>query len=444
MTHRNGRILGLMTLISLVCAFQADHYRQLGDLGFAMDIIEQNYVEKVDRHQLYQAAMKGMLDSLDTYSDYIPPNEFHSFQSVLNQEFGGLGIVIGRNPESDRLQIFKVLYDTPAFKAGVLAGDIIEKIDDHATNGMVNDDATRYLRGAPGTVVTLTIQRDSSKKNGIEFKIRRATIETESVTGDHRLSDGRWEFMMQADPKLAYVRVEIFGEKTTHELRSALSSIRGSATGVILDLRDNSGGFLPTATDICDMFLEDGLIVSTQGRDGVFESKRNATAGVDLPDSTPLVVLINGLSASASEVTAACLQDRHRATIIGQRTFGKGSVQNVVKLEGGKAGLRLTSAHYFPPSGRNIHKKNNAKEEDEWGVFPDENFTLILDEEQTKAVFERLREREKPRLQPEIQEETSSESQPSSDDSKKFFERDPSLTKDPQLVRAIEFLTSVK
>ena len=442
MTYRNGRVLGLVTLVCLCCAIQARQQRQLGDLGFAMDVIEHSYVESVDRHALYRAAMKGMINSLDAYSGYIAPEEFTSFQSQLNQEFGGLGIAIERRSETDRLQIFSVLFDSPAFKAGVLAGDVIEKIDEHSAIGMLTAEATRLLRGSPGTEVTLTILRESEVER-LRIKIRREKIETESVTGDRRLPNGHWEFMLQANPKIAYLRIEIFGEKTTNELRTALSTIRDEATGVILDFRDNAGGLLPTATDICDMFLEDGVIVSTAGRDGVFESTRKATPGVEIPDSTPLVVLVNRMSASASEVTAACLQDRHRATVIGERTFGKGSVQNVVELEGGKAALRLTSAYYYPPSGRNIHKGPQRKEDDEWGVMPDENLTLPPDSDQEKAVFERLRDRNIPQQIHDIREKAVS----TPDDSSAtdlILKRDPSLTKDPQLVRAIEYLMNDK
>ncbi len=441
MTYRNGRILGLMALVCFFCAMQARQQRQLGDIGFAMEVIEHSYVEKVDRRKLYQAAMKGMIDSLDTYSGYIAPEEFGFFQSQLSQEFGGLGIVIERRDETDRLQIFNVLFDSPAFKAGVLAGDVIDKIDDHVAVGMTKEDATKFLRGAPGTEVTLTVIREGSK-DAIKIKIRREMIPTESVTGDRRRADHHWDFMMQANPKLAYIRIEIFGEKTTEELRTALAAVRQQAIGVILDLRDNAGGLLPTAVDICDMFLEDGAIVSTVGRDGKFEKAREATPGVDLPDSIPLVVLVNGMSASASEVTAACLQDRHRAKVIGQRTFGKGSVQNVIELEGGKAALRLTSAYYYPPSGRNIHKRSKDKDEGIWGVMPDKNLTVSLNEEQTKAVFERLRDRGNPRMT------SKSEETPTSSEVDAPFrtplEFDPSLSKDPQLARAIEFLTTGK
>jgi carboxyl-terminal processing protease len=214
-------------------------------------------------------------------------------------------------------------------------------------------------------------------------------------------------------------------------------SIRDQASGVIIDLRDNAGGLLPTATEICDMFLEDGVIVSTAGRDGILESTRKATAGVILPESTPVVILVNDMSASASEVTAACLQDRQRATIIGERTFGKGSVQNVVELEGGKAALRLTSAHYFPPSGRNIHKRPKAKEDDVWGVVPDKGLVVTLTEDQKKSVYERLRDRGNPLRKRDADESARSTIQ---ENNEALLKRDPSLSKDPQLLRAVEYL----
>ncbi len=237
--------------------------------------------------------------------------------------------------------------------------------------------------------------------------------------------------MMQADPTIAYVRIEIFGEKTPNEFRKALASIRSEAKGLILDLRDNAGGLLPTATDICDMFLDAGTIVSTKGRREGFSSKHEAEPGTEFPKEIPVVVLINGQSASASEVTAACLQDFHRATIVGQRSFGKGSVQNVIELEGGKAALRVTSAHYFPPSGRNIHRRPKADDNDEWGVFPDEGFEVVLDENATKKVFERLRDRGNPLAEPPegIDNNASSPTL-----------RDPSLVNDRQLLKALEHL----
>jgi carboxyl-terminal processing protease len=434
MTFQNWRLMSIATFVCLLCAVQAYHQRNLGDLGFAMDVIEHSYVDKVDRYRLYQAAMKGMIKELDQYSGYVSPDEFGAFHTQIHQEFGGLGIVIERPDEKGALRIFSVIYDSPAFKAGLQPGDVIELIDGQSSIGISTEKASAMLRGEPGTVVKLSIRRDTATELS-EFDVRRAIIETESVTGDRRNSDGRWNFLMQADPRIAYLRVEIFGEKTPSEFRKALQAVKPEAKGLIVDLRDNSGGLLPTATDLCDMFLEKGTIVSTKGRRPSYSSEHNAEPGVEIADNVPIVVLINGQSASASEVTAACLQDLHRAVIIGQRSFGKGSVQNVIDLEGGKAALRVTSAFYFPPSGRNIHRRLRADDKDEWGVLPDPGFEIVLDEEQTKKAFERLRNRGNP-----LAKEAASQS----DDTSvlKAGTRDPSVKDDPQLLRAVEFLES--
>jgi carboxyl-terminal processing protease len=430
--------MSLITLVCLACAVQARHQRNLGDLGFAMDLIEHGYVESVDRYQLYQAAMAGMVGTLDENSGYIEPEQYGSFQSQIHQEFGGLGIVIERPAEGEPLRIFTVLYDSPAYKAGLQAGDVIEQIDGRATRRMATDDASRLLRGPPGTEVLLTVQRESSPRP-LSLCIERAVIETESVTGDRRQADGRWAFMMQAEPSVAYLRLEIFGEKTPLEMKAALAAVRTEAKALIIDLRDNAGGLLPSATEICDMFLEEGQIVSTRGRRQSFASSHDATSGVDIEATLPIVILMNEMSASASEVMAACLQDHRRAKVLGERSFGKGSVQNVIDMEGGKAALRLTSAYYFPPSGRNIHKRPKATEADDWGVHPDPGLKVTLNDEQKKAVFERLRRRGQP-ASPELSPEAAADAGGAPAKVSPFLKRDPSLSKDPQLLRAVEYL----
>jgi carboxyl-terminal processing protease len=446
MTFQNWRWMSLATLVCVLCAFQARHQRQLGDLGFAMEAIEHAYVEPTHRYQLYQAAMSGVVQSLDQYSGYIKPDQYGSFQSQIHQEFGGLGIII-EPTESKQLEILTVLFDTPAFKAGLEAGDIIATIDGQKTDELEANQATERLRGKPGSKVRLEIRR-SNRDELLPFEVERAIIQSQSVTGDRRRLNGEWEFLMEADPRIGFVRLEIFGEKTPNELRKALQSIGGQVSGVVLDLRDNSGGLLPTATDICDMFLDGGLIVATRGRRKSYASEHYATPGVELDNQVPLVVLINDQSASASEVTAACLQDYRRAVILGERSFGKGSVQNVIDIEGGQAALRLTSAYYFPPLGRNIHKRPNAKDTDEWGVMPDENFHVPLTTDQTKLVFERLRTRSQPKNSTKAKSlDTKSIEQAAQPDSKNEahqlanqLARDPSLSQDPQLLRAVEYL----
>jgi carboxyl-terminal processing protease len=264
--------------------------------------------------------------------------------------------------------------------------------------------------------------------------VTRARIEVESVLGDRRLEDGRWDFKMQADNEIGYFHIELFGEKTAEELKRAIQSQSTPWKGIILDVRDNTGGLLFAATDICDFFLEEGEIVSTKGRSGVVDDVYFAKPGALVPDTVPLVVLVNDQSASASEILAACLQDRGRAIVVGNRTFGKGSVQNVIPLEGGKAAMRLTTAYYYPPKGRLIHRRKDAKPEDPWGVQPDEGFAIDVDEPGLLAINERFQQRADPRFIPEPAK---------TEETNPWIRRDPTLTNDPQLLRALEAIDAI-
>lgn len=391
MTTRNRRILGITLLFCAICYLQASKLRWVGEIGFAMDLIHQGYFEKVDRKELYRAAMKGMVKSLDTYSNYIDADDYVQFQRLMEQQFGGIGIIIDGPPHIDRLTIQMPLYDSPAFRAGLEPGDVITHINEVDCDKIELDEASKLMKGEIGTSVRIRIERQG-KSEPLDFELVRANIEVESVIGDRRNTDASWDFYLEEAPDLAYIHVTSFGEKTVDEMKKALQKIP-NAKGLILDLRDNPGGLLTAATDICDMFLEEGNIVSTRGRDGLFFSSISATPGVDFPTHHPVVVMINNQSASAAEVVAGCLQDRNRAIIVGQRSFGKGSVQNVVELDGGQAALKLTTARYFPPSGRNIHRGKDDKDGDVWGVVPDPSWTLELDADQEKQIFSRWRAR---------------------------------------------------
>lgn len=450
MTYLNLRILLVAGLFCAICAVQADRLRGLGELAFAMDTIERNYVKPVARQHLYRAAIKGMAGSLDPFSSYIPPEQFAPFEAQLQQEFGGLGIIIEKPPGERYLRIVTSLYDSPAYRAGITGGDRLLEVDGISLADAPIEKASLNLRGPPDTQVRLKVQAAGDDAPVRELTVRRAIIETESVTGDRRLENGQWVFLMEADPRIAYIRVEIFGEKTTDELRRALASVKGKAQGLILDLRDNAGGLLPTAIQLCDMFLEDGPIVSTVGRERVEMSSYDAQPGVELADAIPIVVLVNQDSASASEVTAGCLQDRGRAVIMGSRTFGKGSVQNIIELENGTSALRLTSAHYLPPSGRNIHRELNATDSDDWGVRPNPGMEVAVDDATAQRLLKRLQDRGHPRsarsaeVPPSLDEATTSvpgdpasiETTPESIDAGD----DPSLVVDPALLKATHYL----
>jgi carboxyl-terminal processing protease len=400
-----------------------------------MDIIDQEYVEKPDREKLYQAAMKGMIDSLDPYSGYIPIDSLKPFQAILDQEFGGLGVSLDGPTRRDRLTVVSTLFNSPAYLAGIQPGDVILKIDGVDSANSTVEDVSKKLRGRAGTSVTLTLER-LDEPNPLVITVVRARIDVESVLGDRRRLDGKWEYRMEEDPRIAYMRVELFGEKTTEELRRAIASISKDSQALIIDLRDNTGGLLNSATDICDMFLDDGQMVSTRGRGDRLDQSYEAKMGTELSNSIPIVVLINEHSASASEVVAACLQDRCRATIVGNRSFGKGSVQNVIPLDAGLAAMRLTTAYYYPPSGRLIHRKPSSKEDDIWGVHPDHGCEVKLDEKAFIKLVERFRKRADP-IDKGLDKSSELKSELSSGSTEHV---DSTIVDDPQLLKAVEVL----
>lgn len=441
MTSQNIKLLFLVLVVCAFCYGKAQKTRDLGDLSLAMDIIEQEYIEKPSRDKLYQAAMKGMIDSLDPYSSYIPVESLKPFQAIFDQEFGGLGVSLDGPPRRERLMVVATVFDSPAYRAGILPGDVILKIDDFDSEKEEVENVSTRMRGREGTEVTLTIERVGAPEP-LRVAITRARIEVESVLGDRRRMDGKWEFRMEADKRIAYFRIELFGEKTTSELESAIRQISSQCEAIVIDLRDNTGGLLNAATDICDMFLNDGEMVSTLGRDRRVDEVYSAKQGTVLPDSVPMAVLINEHSASASEVLAACLQDRCRATIVGTRSYGKGSVQNVIPLDAGMAAMRLTTARYYPPSGRNIHREKDAKPEETWGVMPDAGCEVTLNDEAFKKLVERVRKRSDPiangmsdKAKNEASEDAGKE-----DAGKKDEDADPSLSDDPQLQKAVQVL----
>lgn len=429
MTNFNFRLLGVVFVVCLFCYGNAVRFRKLGDLGLVMDLIDQQYVAESKPNDLYQAAMRGLVDSLDPYSGYISQESLKPFQSMLEQEFGGLGISLDGPPRRDQLTIISTLYDSPAFRAGLKPGDVILQVDGVEVAKKTFQESSQLLRGKVGTVAKLLIQK-AGDEQPVTVDVTRAMIEVESVLGDRRLADGRWEHRMQAAPNIGYFRIELFGEKTSSELEKSITNIKEDCTGIVLDLRDNSGGLLESATTICDMFLSEGEIVSTKGRSDIVDQVYSAQQGVILPNEIPIVVLINENSASASEVLAACLQDRCRATVVGSRSFGKGSVQNVIPLEGGKAAMRLTTAYYYPPNGRRIHRLKDAKIEDEWGVKPNEGHEVNVDEDAIQKLLDRYRKRADPTLMNQETEKGSGAP----------TENDPSLASDPQLLHAVNLI----
>jgi carboxyl-terminal processing protease len=289
------------------------------------------------------------------------------------------------------------------------------------------------------------VQRDQELH---ELGVQRGRIEIESVIGDHRDDENRWVYRLRDDPSIAYVRLTGFGDKTVDELGAVLTELDNDFSAMVLDLRGNGGGLLHAAVDVSDMFLNTGRIVSTRTRGGKIEDRFSAEAGTLVDPKKPIAVLVNGNSASASEIVAACLQDHGRAAIVGTRSYGKGTVQNILPLQYGRSALRLTVARYYRPNGENIHRASGATEEDEWGVSPDEGLSVELDEASLRRLAQRWREASYPSLAsieqetrtPANENEAGADSPPQSDASQDAEILGSSLLADPQLRRAVEHL----
>ncbi|REJ92387.1 MAG: S41 family peptidase [Planctomycetota bacterium] len=362
--------------------------------------IDRNYVKDIDRRELVEAAVRGMLAKLDPYSDYISPDDLAEFKEVIDQEFGGVGIQVHWDAEHREIEVVTPLPGSPAYAAGIRAGDRIVEIEGEPVKGFPEgrelQQAVEMLKGPPGEEVSVGVKHPDVEE--IEtIKLTRDIIQLDTVLGDTRNADGTWNFMLDEERKIGYIRLTHFTRRSADEMREALRGLRDDGMqALILDLRFNPGGLLQAAIEISDMFIEEGVIVSTDGRNSrprSWYAKRFGTYS-----HFPMAVLVNRFSASASEILSACLQDHERAVVIGQRSWGKGSVQNVIELEGGDSALKLTTASYHRPSGKNIHRFPDASEEDEWGVSPNEGFEVAFSLEEVTRYQEYRRARDLPQV----------------------------------------------
>lgn len=311
--------------------------------------IKTDYVEEVEDKKLLNDAIFGMLSRLDPHSSFLDEDSYKEMRIGTEGQFGGLGIEV--TMEDGFVKVVTPIDDTPASKAGILAGDLIVKLDDKAVKGMSLTDAVKVMRGKKGTKIVLTVVREGSNKP-LEISVTRAIIKIQSVK--HKL----------LEPGYGYIRVTQFQAHSARNLVTAIKKLKsenkGDLEGLVLDLRNNPGGVLPAAVSISDTFLDDGLIVYTKGRSPDSQLKYSSST-TDMLKGAPMVVLVNGGSASASEIVAGALQDHKRAVILGTKTFGKGSVQTILPMSGGTA-LKLTTARYYTPNGRSIQAK---------GIIPD-------------------------------------------------------------------------
>ena len=324
-------------------AANSDTYRQLDLFGEVFERVRADYVEEVTDEQLVEAAINGMLSALDPHSSYMNAKNFRDMQVQVRGEFGGLGIEV--TMENGLVKVVSPIDDTPAAHAGLKPGDYITHIDGDPVAGLSLNEAVEKMRGPVNSEIKLSIRREG--RDPFDVKLTRANIKIQSV-----------KYHLEGND-VGYIRITSFNEQTDSGLQSAMKALKGQAgdklSGIVLDLRNNPGGLLDQAIAVSDDFLEQGEIVSTRGRHAEDAARYNARPG-DITNGLPMVVLINGGSASASEIVAGALQDHHRAVLLGTRSFGKGSVQTIIQLPGHGA-MRLTTARYYTPSGRSIQAK---------------------------------------------------------------------------------------
>ena len=390
----------------------SETYRQLNLFGDVFERVRAEYVEEVEDKQLIENALNGMLSSLDPHSSYLSADKFKDMRVETSGEFGGLGIEV--TMENGLIKVVSPIDDTPAFRAGLQSGDYIVKIDDEPVMGLSLSESVDKMRGKVGSTIDLSIAREG-EDSAIEVTLVRDIIQIQSVRS-------------RAEGNVGYIRVTTFSQKTGPGVRKAMDKIKNEIgdklIGYVLDLRNNPGGLLTQAIEVSDVFLDKGEIVSQRGRHAEDTERNNATPG-DLANGLPIVVLINGGSASASEIVAGALQDHKRGIIMGTQSFGKGSVQTVMPVPGNGA-MRLTTARYYTPSGRSIQGK---------GITPD---IIVEPAKLEKLSAKRIRESD---LRGSLDKEDKKKKKiEAANDNEK---EDDKKLKDYQLIRAVDLLTGL-
>jgi carboxyl-terminal processing protease len=355
------------TLVDVLAEVDRNYYRELSD---------------DDKRRFVEDMINGGLSRLDPHSQYFNEDDLKQFTTQTEGQFGGIGAFLMVDPRTQVLMIESPMIGTPAYDAGLQPGDLILKVNDTSTENLKIDEARALIKGPPGTQVKLNVLRGTGKQPE-DVVLTRAIIELHPVQGFARRAEDptKWNFMADDQAKIALIRLTAFNEKTTKEVADAIrESERDGAKAIILDMRDNPGGLLSEAIGVSNLFLTEGTIVSTKDR-SKFTDKSTAKSDKAIygpADKKPVAVLVNANTASASEIVAAALQDNNRAVVIGERSYGKGSVQQIHKLGDGSSALKLTGKVWLTPSGKNIHRWPDSKENDEWGVMPNAGFEVKL------------------------------------------------------------------
>jgi carboxyl-terminal processing protease len=375
-------LVGLLALqLPGTLAHRDDDYAFVGQLLTIHRQVADNYVEPVDEDKLRAAAINGMLSQLDPYTVYVPPSDEERFDRLLEGSYKGVGIQLDQDKDSKEIQVITPIEDSPAQKAGVLAGDIILAVNGDSVRGLTLEEVMNKVKGPLNSEVRLKVRHLTGEE--VELSMTRQEIVVPTVKGYARRTDNTWDFFVHNDPKIAYVRITQFTPDTAAKVKGVLEQcLKDGMKGLVMDLRFNPGGRLDQAKEVVDLFVEEGTIVVTRGRNRP-EEVAKATKEGTLPNF-PMAVLVNEHSASASEIVAGSLMDNRRAQVVGTRTYGKGSVQEVTHLERGGE-LKMTVAYYYLPSGRLVHQKKGATD---WGVNP--NIVVPMDEDAQKWLAQNM------------------------------------------------------
>ncbi|MEM8943898.1 MAG: S41 family peptidase [Planctomycetota bacterium] len=391
MPHRNLLLLFATVIVSYACYVRAEQNPYARYVAAGYSFIDRLALQEPSDQKLFEGAMRGMIEVLrrsgDEHSAFVNEKQRDEFREGLTQQFGGVGVRIRMlgDPKMPTV-VGPPKVNSPAASVGMRSGDQIIAIDGQSTEPMSMDDVLKLIRGPVGAPLSLTLRRLGEAET-IDVSLDRAIIVLESIWGDLHGKGEQWQFRLAEDSRLALIRITTFGDKTVDELTRVLAELTAGEQadpieGLILDVRDNAGGALDAAVDISDLFLRAGqTIVTTRGRDRAVRD-RFVSTGNGGYTRLPLAILINQNSASASEIVAACLQDYGRAAIVGQRSYGKGTVQRLERMESGRSLLKITSATYWRPSEQNIHRMPGDTEQSTWGVSPDRGYQVTLDDQQ--------------------------------------------------------------